>query len=198
MRNFRWQLQALAVLAVAGFVGFAYNRVIDSLTDDNRRVMPEIAGAGNWLALAAVATLPYLVYLLVRHARAAIRDRSRAYRALYWTGSLLLHALLAGGVALLVLAAHPDFLFAPRLIEEVDRPDGAQIGYLYRDGLFCGYSAYIRDRGDAELRKVASVPRDRCDEPVHLAWRDGGRVEIVDARGEPLPAQTWDLTLFRH
>lgn len=195
MKRFRWQLRALLVLGAVGFLGFAFNRVIGSLTDENRRIMPEISGIGDYLAVASLATLGYLVYVLVRYARPDIRERSWRYKAAYWALSLLIHAVVAAAVALLVIISHPEFPLGPRLLDEQPSPNGAKIGYLYKTSILCVYTVFVRHTGDAELRKVEDIPRDRCDETARLRWTDDEHVEVIDAQGDRMGPQTWDLHL---
>lgn len=199
MKRFRWQLRALAVLAVVGFTGFAYNRVIATLTDENRRVMPPLSGLGDYLAVATLGTTLYMLYVLVRHVRIAIRERSTAAKIGIWTGSLLAHAVLAIAAAGLILAMHPDFPFGPRLLDTATSPDGQREAYLYEAGLLCGYDVYVRRSGNAELRKLRDIPRHRCEQRVHLRWRDDASdVDVVGDDGQPLAPQTWQLYLGPH
>jgi uncharacterized membrane protein YidH (DUF202 family) len=199
MKRFRWQLRALVVLAAFGFLGIAFHRAIASLTTADRRIMPEVTQLGDYFAIAALATTLYLVYLLVRYARAEIRDRSGAYKAAYWIGSLLAHAVLAVGVAILILVANPEFPFEPRLIAKQASPDGDHVAYLYQAGLLCGYEVYVRDAGDAELRKRDSIPRNECDDSLRLRWSDDSKtITVVDAAGEPVTPQYWNLHLDMH
>ena len=196
MKRFRWQLRALIVLGAVGFVGFAFNRAIRTLTDENRRVMPEVAGIGTYFAIASLATVAYLVYVLARYARPEIRARSGAYKAAYWGLSLATHAVIALGVAILIITAHPNFPFGPRLLDEEPSPNGDRVGYLYDSGILCGYTVFVRRTGDAELRKVADVPRKNCDDDARLRWTDDKNVEVVDAQGNLMgPQTTWDPNL---
>ncbi len=195
MKRFRWQLRAFLVLGVVGFAGFAFNRVIDSLTDENLRVMSEISGIGEYFAVASLATILYLLYVLVRYVRPEIRARSGVYKAAYWALSLVPHAVVAAGIAILIITSHPDFPFGPHLLDKRPSPNGAKIGYLYSSSFLCGYNVFVRQADTAELRKVESIPRHTCDDTARLRWRDDKHVDVVDAQGNRMGPQHWDLLL---
>jgi len=198
MKRFKWQLRALAVLGVVGFIGFAYNRGLASIMDADRRVLPALIHPGNYLAIGALATTLYLLYVLIRHVRVEIRDRRLAAKLAIWGGSLLAHAVLATAVAGLIIAVHPDFPFGPTLESSAASPSGDRVAYLYRTGLLCSYAVFVRDTGDAELRKIRDIPRDRCEQRPRVVWTGDGEIEVLGDAGEPLGPQYWDLSLGPH
>lgn len=150
-----------------------------------RRVLtPELWVVQELLIAATGLTLLAWFYLLAVKIRPLWGEFGRR-RWLYFSGSVLAHAVVALGAGVTLLMVGFE-LFVPQYLgESKPSPDGRKVAYLYSRGFGCGYTLFVRSRWDWALTEAHKVDRD-CDtiEAATIAWSaDGGRVWLLNPRG---------------
>ena len=144
----------------------------------------------NGLALLMVASVVLLVVLIARRVRPSWRGLGLRSKVAY------VLALVLAQSAVVVAAEYALFesrgglhLFEPRLLQTFAAPDG-RTGFLYREGLGCGYHLYVADAYALTMTKALHVSRHSCDEPLPaIQWKADGSVGLVDPKGVPLESQ---------
>lgn len=145
---------------------------------------PELHSVSAGSAIATIATLAYMGYVLWKYVRPHARERRRGYRigavvaVVVANGAMILLALFA------LLAVNFRLFGASYTGVSSVSPDGKRVAYLYEQGFFCRYEIHTRARGSVVLRKLTSWDvkcGDRVKLPT-LQWGVGPvDVIMVDA-----------------
>lgn len=182
-RKAPWRPYATMVLALAmGVAATGINLWAATVMTRERRVHPTIAGIDDLLLLAIALTVPWTILRLWR-------ARSRWLRAI---AIVVVQCAIFVGCFVSIFRADPHFMDDSH-VDSLARPDGEGDVHLYRWSFICGYSLYERASWSPVLHRVDTLPRDDCRgaQPT-LAWR-GGKATVIDAAGEPLEPEYWDL-----
>jgi hypothetical protein len=114
------------------------------------------------------------------------------------------------GLALpLTLIAAPCFyvfavfeLFGENMVHRADAPDGSSVAYVYRAGLFCDHSIYLRPRGSIMATRfgtttwVCKMPDGSTVDPI-VSWNPSTHEpQVVNHDGTPVPLTTSWLPFF--